>query len=74
MIEIDVGDCDLTTFARAEPEEPKNPSKRHLKFPKKGSILEAARRSPIRVGSHDLDPITYPPTAPTTKKAIAIIR
>ena len=50
MIEIDVGDCDLTTFARAEPEEPKNPSKRHLKFPKNGSISEAAGRSPIRVG------------------------
>ena len=74
MIEIDVGDCDLTTFARAEPEEPKNPSGRHLKSPKKGSILEAAGRSPIRVGSHDLDPITYPPTAPTTKKEIAITR
>ena len=47
MIEIDVGDCDLTTFARAEPEEPKNPSIRHLKFKKSDTISEAAK-SPFR--------------------------
>ena len=45
MIEIDVGDCDLTTFRRAEPEQPENPSIRDLKFLKSDTISDAANGS-----------------------------